>query len=270
VKRPDRRPGETFEEGGWVNIDTPLVKFAFKPELKLALARYDAHATYRASVAFLENIARPEISALEILTVALLLHEQLTYAKAWKQSRGLLRNTKTAPVEELQKLSRIASTKPFGVYFEAFRKSSFYVKNLLAEACGDHIYPYSAARSANVLIQTVDKLLLDPSIKVRQRELELDRCASVLISVFERFTGREPRLANDSTRGRPISALHRFVRDFSSGYGVKLVTDASDGRLDKMLKNRSEFSGDLFALGSDDIESIGYMVYTYKPDLISM
>jgi hypothetical protein len=270
MRRPHQVPGELFEEDGWINIDTPLVKFSFKLGFKSELARYDGHATYRASVAFLDKIARPEISILEILTVALLLHEQLIYAKAWKQSRGLLRNSKTAPVEELQKLRRIASTKPFEIYFDAFRKSSFYVKNLLAEACGDYIYPYSAARSADVLIRTVDKLLLDPSIKVRQRELELDRCASVLISVFERFTGREPRLANDTTSGRPISALHRFVRDFSSGYGVKLVTDASDGRLDKMLKTRSEFSGDRFALGGRDITRTGYMIYTYKPDLIGM
>ena len=270
MSRPGQFPGEMFETDGWVCLVTPLVKFAFKPETMSPFARYEVHATYRSSVALLDKIARPAISDLEIRTVALLLHEQLIYAKVWKQSRGLLRNSKSAPVEELKKLKRIASTASWQTYFDAFRKSSFFTKNLLTNACGDFIYPFSAATSQETLISAVDKALADPRIKARHRDLEFDRCASVLISAFERFTGKEARLSNDPITGRPTSALHHFVRDFSFAYGVKIVTDASDGRLDKMLKNRTEFSGDLLALGWEGTQSIGYAVYTYYPHLFGM
>lgn len=174
--------------------------------------------------------------------MALLLHERLIYAKTWRLSRGLLRNSKSKPVEELKKLRRIAASQaPWESYFANFRKSSFFVKDLLADICGDFIYPSSAALSRDTLIAAVDKALADPRMKSRPREFELDRCASTLISVYERFTGKSLRLANDSITGKPTSALHRFVRDYGMLYGVKMVTDASDGRLEKMLKHRTEF-----------------------------
>jgi len=270
MSRPDQFPGEMFEADGWVCVETPLVKFTFKPEPMSPFTRYEVYAEYRSSVALLDKIARPAISNLEIRTVALLLHEQLIYAKVWKQSRGLLRNSRSAPVEELRKLKQIASTAPWHEYFDAFRKSSFFTKNLLTEICGDLIYPYSAATSQETLISAVDQALADPRIRARHRDLEMDRCASVLISAFERFTGKEARLSNDRITGRPVSALHDFVRHFSSLYGVWIVTDASDGRLDKMLKNRAEFSGDLLALAWEGTKNEGYAVYTYYPHLFGM
>ena len=226
---------------GLVIINTPLVKMGFDPEGGWPFKRIEADVAFCSSVNFLDKAAKLEISELEIRSVALLLHERLVYAKTWRQSRGLLRNPKSRPVEELKKLRRLALQESWEEYFEGFRKSSFFVKDLLAEIFGDFVYPMQAALSADRAIAAIDQALADPRMKARPREVELDRCASTLISVYERFTGKSLGLANDSTTGKPISALHRFVRDYSRIYGVELVTNDGDSRLEKMLKNRTEF-----------------------------
>ena len=250
-RRHDLIEGELgYLPDGRVFVNTPLVKMFFNGEAAWPFTRLEADVHFRAAVKFLDEIGKPEISELEIRSAALLLHERLVYAKTWRHSRGLLRKSKSSPLEELRKLKKIASRGAWESYFDAFRKSSFFVKDLLTDNCGDFIYPMSAALSSEGLIAAVDKALADPRLKSRPPEFELDRCASTLISVYERFTGKGTGLANDSTTGRPISALHHFVRDYGLIYGVKIVTDASDGRLSKILKNRTEFGfGEFLALG---------------------
>jgi hypothetical protein len=235
---------------GWVLVSTPLVSMVFDGEGAWPFTRVEGLAPFGSAVRFLDGIAKPEISELEIRSIALILHERLVYAKTWRKSRGLLRNSKSSPIQEIKKLRMIAAKASWEEYFEAFRKSSFFVKDLLADICGDFIYPESAALSPEVLIAAADKALADPRLRTRPRELELDRCASTLISVYERFTGKSISLVNDRITHMPTSGLHQFVRDYGLIYGVEIVTDASDGRLDKMLKRRTEFGfGEILALG---------------------
>jgi hypothetical protein len=251
-RRPDLIEGEIVEipatggeatqfPNGLIIINTPLVKMGFDPKGEWPFKRIESDVAFCSAVTLLDKITKLEISELEIRSVALLLHERFIYAKTWRQSRGLLRNSKSKPVVELKKLRRLALQPSWERYFEAFRKSSFFVKDLLAEKSGDFVYPMHAALSSERVIAAVDQALADPRMKTRPREFELDRCASTLLSVYERFTDKKLGLANDSMTGKPISALHRFVRDYGLLYGIELVTDDSDGRLEKMLKNRTEF-----------------------------
>lgn len=243
MERPRCIPGEMRPiSGGHILVNTPLVKMVFDQSQKCwPPKKYSTVAAFKSVVDLLRKIASSNISEIEIGTVAVMLYERAAYVRNWRRSRGLIPGDAPAPVRELRRLKKIALKGNEEKTFEALTTASQFVRDLLTDICGDVVYPFAAATSQDVLVEAIEGLLADPKIKSRPREFELDRCASALIAVHERFTGQPARLANDPMSGRPTSELHRFACHIGQILEIPIVTMASDDRLNKMIKDRSEF-----------------------------